>query len=277
VFGFVLPVFLLAHSLDSKAQDGSFDGATLTLPIVAVFNPKEIYDQYFAIEFVLQPETTPGDLVLTSAMPLPEAPGTGAIVASYRDGILTVPSVNVGGTFYWGTFTIINDNPVTFRLTTADFNDEDDDNDGFPDSVDGLPFAAAGNMDPLGIEGAWDFTVTVTAASGGCDGEEGSVRNERVIFEFDSITDSYNARGSNNADAPIPTYHNYGPVNIVGSYMTYSGEFQEGGGDTFSNLFINLRDEDMLGHEWWTWSTENTLVCPDGRASVTAVRHIPNG
>ena len=105
----MLTIFPLLNT--ANAQTASVSGNIINLPVVEVAN------QSFKIELTIVADTSPVEVLVTSAVELAEPDTTGASI--FNGESLSVPSIEVEGTLYWAEFSLLTADPPTFVLADA--------------------------------------------------------------------------------------------------------------------------------------------------------------
>lgn len=98
-------------TLATEPETAKFENNVLSIPSIFVL------DQYYALELNYILGADPIQFVLNSATDIPAQTSTSA---SFENGVLTVPVVDVGGVNYRVTMTMISESPVQFKLTSAE-------------------------------------------------------------------------------------------------------------------------------------------------------------
>jgi hypothetical protein len=145
---------------------------------------------------------------------------------------------------------------ASFALVSACGDDYGDDDD--PVTID--------------LNGAWTFTVDVTAANGVCEGEE----NDPVEpFAVDFIVVDQNDDGTYEVsvtgdfgDAGGTIAGTVSGLPEVGDVIVLSGDIPEDGGTTTSTYTLTVQSTTRLtGTEAWSW-TGGGGTCEDGASTV---------
>jgi major membrane immunogen (membrane-anchored lipoprotein) len=145
--------------------------------------------------------------------------------------------------------------------------------------------SACGNSDDpsedvVDISGDWDFTVDVTVANGGCEGEE-------IDGPDDPSTDFITVTVEPAAGQPGKVLVRMSgflgePDNVasvvrdsvrVNSIVTVAGEWPEDGGTTVSAFTLEVKSANLMeGSEAWEFFFDGVKTCPNSASNVTAVR-----
>lgn len=145
--------------------------------------------------------------------------------------------------------------------------------------------SACGNSDDpseavVDISGTWDFTIDVTVANGGCEGEE-------IDGPDDPSTESIEVTVEPAAGQPGKVLVSMSgflgdPANVasvvrdsvrLNSVVTVSGEWPEDGGTTVSSFTLTVKSADLMeGTEAWEFYFDGVKTCPNSASDVTAVR-----
>ena len=123
------------------------------------------------------------------------------------------------------------------------------------------------------ITGPWTFTFKITAATGVCGGDVGSVSADQI--QITQNGDSVTLSGFQHSPANQLTGKFIRPPSAVSAdhwVIQVSGSYPEDGGITNSSqTFVINSANDMSGEESWDWSGGGGS-CPGGKAAVTATR-----
>jgi hypothetical protein len=126
-------------------------------------------------------------------------------------------------------------------------------------------------VESFGVSGNWSVTVDVTEADGVCEGEENDIPGT------DTITVTQTATGDPNVfdvtmSGFLGEFSNVLTGTMTGTHITVAGSYPEDGGTTTTRYELTVTGENtMAGDEYWSWSGGGG-DCPNGRATVTAVR-----
>jgi len=123
--------------------------------------------------------------------------------------------------------------------------------------------------DPVDPAGTWILNVTVTDATGDCDGEEGISTPETITITITGGTEQpFNVSVSgflgNPANVLTGTFDN-NRLLISGSYA------EDGGTTTATHDLVATSDNRMVGDEAWGW-TDGILSCPGSTSTVRLTR-----
>jgi len=250
---------VLGQSDNNEAQHPRLDGNVLDIPVVTAL------DSAFHVALTLVGGTEPPELILTFAEELTNPDLSNS--SFFEDDLLTVRNAHVGDQQYWAHLDLVAQEPaIRFRLAKADFDDEDDDNDGIPDTEDPLPYEASTDVspDPAGVAGTWFFRFEITSDVTGtaCEFDDKVTFSDALITYDESEEMYFISNGLFN-----------GPLNVTNQTVSYSGSYPEDGGTTSSNVSLQLQSANfMSGIEIWTWSSAGEVPCINIQSSVTASR-----
>ena len=244
----LIPVLLLALvSLfvvsPLHAQQATFNNGLLTLPEVS-FN-----GIFYRAELTLLNGTNPSEFQLTAATQILGV--LDPLTTTYANGNVLIPSVLVNGVrAYWARLTLINPISLTFRLGSAELDDNDDDNDTVADQDDLYPYVANAASDPLNLNGTWRLFFKVVQTGGVCSGDP-IFSAETLTFKYNSIAHAYDVSGN---------VSNAGVV-VANKTFTISGTFSDGTGITTREaMTLTIAPESttynymsMSGTELWSW------------------------
>jgi len=127
-------------------------------------------------------------------------------------------------------------------------------------------------FDPATIDlsGQWEFTMTVTNATGVCEPETGQVATHVLTAEQSGSSPTYGFALSGfhgDPDNRLEGSLDFGVTNVE-----VGGSYPEDGGTTTSAHYLLVYDENtLIGREEWSW-TDGVDSCPHGRADVLAQR-----
>jgi hypothetical protein len=94
------------------AQDATIANNVLSIPVVVVG------DLFFSVDLAIVADTDPVELELSDAAELSDSTGAGA--SSFDGSTLSIPSILLGDVAYRAELTLISDDPVRFRLASAE-------------------------------------------------------------------------------------------------------------------------------------------------------------
>jgi type 1 fimbria pilin len=145
--------------------------------------------------------------------------------------------------------------------------------------------SACGNSDDpdedvVDISGTWEFTVDVTVAGGGCEGEEVDGPDDPST-ELITVTVEPAAGQPGRVLVSMSGFLGV-PANVasvvrdsvrLNSIVTVSGEWPEDGGTTVSSFTLEVKSEDLMeGTEAWEFFFDGAKTCPNSASDVTAVK-----
>lgn len=222
---------LLAAALPLSAQDNrpSIAGDILTMPVVIVL------DSAFRIDWRIVANGPVVDLVLVDFAPVTGVDTTGA--PSFFGTLLSLPALELDGLSYWGEFTLVSGDPVTFRLQAVDVN----------------------NPGSTGVEGKWHIIETVSSNDCGED-------NETLQYDFLVLQDGNQL--SIGTDAGIFE------ATLNGTSMMWTGSYEEDGGTTTANVDVTFSSDlaSFQGGSDWSW-TNGSFSCSGTSVATGVLRH----
>lgn len=227
----VLLTTLLAAALPLSAQDNrpSIAGDMLTMPVVIVL------DSAFRLDWRIVANGPAVDLVLVDFAEVTGVDTTGA--PSFFGTLLSLPALELDGLSYWGEFTLVSGDPVTFRLQAVDVN----------------------NPGSSGVEGKWHITETVSSNDCGED-------NETLQYDFLVLQDGNQL--SIGTDAGIFQ------ATLNGNSLMWTGSYDEDGGTTTANVDVTFSSDlaSFQGSTDWSW-TNGSVSCSGTSVASGVLRH----
>jgi len=122
----------------------------------------------------------------------------------------------------------------------------------------------------LDLGGQWQVTLTVTSAWDVCAGEVGQVSTHELTLEQSGSPPGWQVALSGFHGDPANRVE--GGLDMLWGEIQLSGNYPEDGGTTTTEHRLFIYNEQLLrGTESWSW-TNGVQDCPNGGATIEAVR-----